>query len=301
MDDEVDLYRTILDNVSDGVYFCDMDRRISYWSRGAERITGYTSEGMVGVSCADGFLVHVDERGSSLCEEGCPLLQSMIDGREHETQAYVHHSAGHRVPVVLRTFPIHGPDGRVEGVVETFTDNSNLLAALRRVDELSVEAETDALTGIRNRKGMEMQLESWLLQSSELGDPGGVLFIDIDFFKHVNDTCGHDAGDRVLRMVANTIDHNLRDTDVVGRWGGEEFLTLVKHVDETGLAATAEKLRALVASSFLDIEGAELHVTISIGATLARPGDTVQTIVARADRLLYESKSAGRNRVTLKT
>lgn len=299
MDREADLYRTIVDSVSDGVYLCDTDRRISFWSRGAERITGYAAEDMKGVSCADGPLVHVDERGSNLCDDACPLAQAMLDGRQHEIQAYVHHSAGHRVPVVLRTFPIHGPDGRVEGMVETFTDNSNLIAALRRVDELSLEAETDVLTGILNRKGMETQLESYMLQRGESGDSGGVLFIDIDFFKHVNDTCGHDAGDRVLRMVANTIKHNLRDTDVVGRWGGEEFLTLVKHVDETGLAAIAEKLRALVASSFLETEGAELRVTISIGVTLVHPDDTAQTMVARADRLLYESKSAGRNRVTL--
>ncbi|MBN1321706.1 MAG: GGDEF domain-containing protein [Thermoleophilia bacterium] len=299
MDKEGDLYRTIVDKVSDGVYFCDGNRRISYWSRGAERITGYPAEGMMGVSCGDGFLMHVDERGTSLCKDDCPLVKTMADGQERETQAYLHHSAGHRVPVYLHTFPIHGPDGKVAGVVEAFTDNSMLLAALRRVDELSVEAETDALTGIRNRRGIEIKLDSCMAECREIDVSGGVLFADIDFFKEVNDTYGHDAGDRVLRMVANTLKHNLRDTDVVGRWGGEEFLALLKHIDETGLAATAEKLRTLVASSFLNIEGAEVRVTISIGATLLRPEDTAQTIVARADRLLYESKSAGRNRVTL--
>ena len=271
MDKEVDLYRTIVDNVSDGVYFCDQDRRISYWSRGAERITGYSAENMMGVSCAEGFLMHVDERGTSLCKDDCPLVKTMADGQERETQAYLHHSAGHRVPVYLHTFPIQGPDGRVEGVVEAFTDNSQLLAALRRVDELSLESETDTLTAIRNRKGMEVKLEACMTECRELGGSGGVLFVDIDFFKEVNDTYGHDAGDRVLQMVANTLKHNLRDTDVVGRWGGEEFLVLLKHIDEGGLSTTAEKLRVLVANSFLHVGDTVVRVTISLGATLLRP------------------------------
>jgi diguanylate cyclase (GGDEF)-like protein len=126
-----------------------------------------------------------------------------------------------------------------------------------------------------------------------------VLFADIDHFKDVNDTYGHDAGDRVLKMVAQTLRHNLRSADVLARWGGEEFLALLHGVDKGVLAATAEKLRILVASSFFEVDGAEVRVTISLGATLLRPDDTPHSVVARADALLYESKAEGRNRYTL--
>lgn len=100
VDREADLYRTIVDSVSDGVYLCDTDRRISFWSRGAERITGYTAEDMKGVSCAGGPLVHVDQRGSNLCDEACPLAQAMLDGQQHEIQAHVHRRHAGRLRAV---------------------------------------------------------------------------------------------------------------------------------------------------------------------------------------------------------
>ena len=299
MENSDNFYRTILENISDGVYFCDRDRRITYWNQGAERITGYSAAEVGGSSCADGVLVHVDERGTNLCREGCPLSATLRDGTAREAQAYLHHRAGHRVPVLVRTNPIYNADGEIEGVVETFSDNSGLLAALRRVDELSVETETDPLTGVANRRSMEAKLAACVAEDTSLGSTAGILFIDIDHFKDVNDTYGHETGDRVLRMVAQTLKHNLRESDVVARWGGEEFLVLLNRVKKKTLAATAEKLRLLVASSYLAVDGVELRVTISLGATLFHPGETAQTAVARADSMLYESKSEGRNRYTL--
>jgi diguanylate cyclase (GGDEF)-like protein/PAS domain S-box-containing protein len=294
-----EFYRAILDNIADGVYFCDRDRRIIYWNRGAERITGYRADQIAGSSCADGILVHVDERGSSLCQEGCPLAATIADGQPRTAQAFLHHKEGHRLPVLVKTSPMYGPDGHIEGVVETFSDNSALLDALRRVDELSVETETDPLTRVANRRNMETRLQTCILECAQLGKTAGLLFVDIDFFKAINDTYGHDAGDLVLKMVAQTLEHNLRASDLVARWGGEEFVALLHQVTEKSLARTAEKLRTLVATSFVEWKGSELRVTISVGATPFRPNDTPQSVVARADKLLYRSKAAGRNRVTL--
>ena len=299
VDSREDFYRGILDNVTDGVYFCDTERRVTYWNQAAERITGYSADHLRGSSCADGVLVHVDERGTSLCQNGCPLSATLADGVAREAQAYLHHRAGHRIPVLVRTSPMHGPKGEIVGVVETFSDNSALIEALRRVDELSQETEMDALTEIGNRRSIEVKLQACVEECCQLGHTAGVLFVDIDHFKDVNDTHGHEAGDRVLKMVAQTLKHNLRSSDVVARWGGEEFLTLLYGADEEALSWTAEKLRVLVASSFLEIGSAEVRVTISLGATLLRPDDTPQSVVARADSLLYESKTEGRNRYTL--
>ena len=110
--------------------------------------------------------------------------------------------------------------------METFTDNSALIEALRRVDELSHETEIDALTGGGNRRSM-MKLQACVAECAEVDQKAGVLFVDIDHFKDVNDTYGHEAGDRVLKMVAQTLKHNLRSSDVLARWGGEEFLALL--------------------------------------------------------------------------
>jgi diguanylate cyclase (GGDEF)-like protein len=120
----------------------------------------------------------------------------------------------------------------------------------------------------------------------------------VDRFKAVNDTYGHATGDRVLRMVGQTLAHGLRASDTALRWGGEEFLAIVRATRLDTVADVAERLRILVANSWVDIDGARLAVTVSIGATLAGTEEPLERAVDRADRLMYASKQAGRNRVT---
>lgn len=299
MSTDGDFYRSILESIGDGVYFVDRERRISYWSQGAERITGYEDDRVLGSSCADGLLMHVDDNGTSLCHDGCPLAATLADGQSREAQVYLHHAGGYRVPILLRTTPIYGPSGEIEGAVETFSDTSSLMAALKRVRELSVAVVTDPLTEIGNRRFIELKLEGCLAESRRLRAAAGVLFIDIDDFKRANDTFGHDIGDKVLKMVAGTLKHNLRSSDSLGRWGGDEFLALLLDVNSEQLQATAEKLRMLVANSYLSLGTVDLRVTVSLGATLTRPDDTPETLIKRVDSVLYESKSTGRNRFTV--
>jgi diguanylate cyclase (GGDEF)-like protein len=157
----------------------------------------------------------------------------------------------------------------------------------------------DPLTGIGNRRHIEMHIKAELLMFQEASNPFGLLFIDIDHFKMVNDTYGHEMGDKVLRMIANTLRHSLRTTDTIGRWGGEEFLVLLNNINRNDMESVANKLRSLVSRSRLDGEHEHLSVTISIGATIASKEDTMETLTHRADQLMYESKNTGRNRVTI--
>jgi diguanylate cyclase (GGDEF)-like protein len=126
-----------------------------------------------------------------------------------------------------------------------------------------------------------------------------LLFVDLDNFKKVNDAHGHDTGDRVLRMVAQTLGGNLRSVDAVGRWGGDEFIAVIANTTEDHLLLTAERSRKLVAVSVLDAGSSQVGVTVSIGATMAREDDTPQSLVKRADSLMYRAKAGGANRVEL--
>jgi len=122
--------------------------------------------------------------------------------------------------------------------------------------------------------------------------------MDIDHFKRLNDEFGHDVGDMALRMVAATLESNLRKSDVIGRWGGEEFIVVLYDVSSLKeLESISEKARTLVACSRLDLPDMSLTVTISIGATLILPTDTPESVIRRADELMYESKQSGRNQV----
>jgi diguanylate cyclase (GGDEF)-like protein/PAS domain S-box-containing protein len=297
---EGELYKNILDSMYDGVYFVDRTRKITYWNRGAERISGYQSSEVVGKRCSDNILMHVDDKGASLCKSMCPLAKTIIDRVTRETEAYLHHKNGHRVPVVIRTTPLHDAAGRIIGGVEIFSDNSSQVAVRQRFEELQKIALIDPLTGAANRRYIEMNLDTRLNELNRYGWSFGILFIDIDHFKQVNDTYGHDAGDRVLKMVSGTIMSNLRAFDILGRWGGEEFIAIMINVNEELLYSIANRFCSLVEQSTLSVNSEIVRVTVSIGAALAHAEDTVEQLLKRADRLMYLSKASGRNRVSIR-
>jgi len=294
-----DFYKSILDNLSDGVYFVDRERRISYWNKGAERITGHRSGEVVGSFCGDNILNYVDGQGVELCRELCPLARAMLEGTNQEAAVYLKHKDGHRVPVLVRGAPLRDSKGEIIGAVEIFSDISATDALARRLEELRKMALLDPLTGMGNRRFVETGLNSRLNELQRYGWKFGLLFIDIDYLKKVNDSYGHEAGDLVLKMVAGTLIHNARSFDLVGRWGGDEFVAIIANVTGEELFRVAQKYCVLVGESSLPVGKDRINVTISIGATLVRPDDSSETLLKRADQLMYRSKLSGCNCVTM--
>jgi diguanylate cyclase (GGDEF)-like protein len=167
------------------------------------------------------------------------------------------------------------------------------------MEELKKSALVDALTDMPNRRYLEMKLNSCLDEFNTHGVVFGIIFGDIDSFKMINDTYGHMVGDDVLKMVAKSLSGNIRTVDFAARWGGEEFVMLITHVSREHLVSIAEKLRVLVAGSFLLVDESRLQVTISLGVTGVLPGDTAESILKRADNLMYQAKKAGKNCVKI--
>ena len=289
----------VLENLHDGLYFTDTHRVITFWNHAAERITGYTAAEVLGRSCAANILVHVDTDGRSLCRGLCPLAMTMADSVGREAEVFLRHKDGHRVPVLVRTGPLKDRQGQVVGGIELFTDLSNILANNSRVRELEQLALLDNLTQLANRTYLLREIEARFEEMRRYGIPFGLLFMDIDFFKRFNDTYGHDVGDEVLKLVANTFVANSRAFDVYGRWGGEEFVGVIRSIDAEDLVVLGNRMRVLVNQSFLMHDEARLGVSISLGATVAHPDDTAESLIKRADQLLYQSKKEGRNRLTL--
>jgi len=294
-----DSYSRILDNLYDGLYFVDRDRVIRYWNKAAERISGYTAAEVVGRSCSDNLLTHVDNNGHSLCLGMCPLAMTMADGEAREAEVFLHHKGGHRVPVSVRISTLTDTDGKVIGGVELFSDMSSFKSIENRIKELEEMALLDTLTRLANRNCIEKEILMRLEEKKRFGLPFGLLFMDIDHFKRFNDTYGHDVGDRVLRFVADTLVKNSRPFDMIGRWGGEEFIGIMRNVTSQQLGDLGNRLRVLVESAYLSLQDERLHISISIGATLVQRDDTMDSLIKRADTLLYESKRAGRNRLTV--
>jgi diguanylate cyclase (GGDEF)-like protein/PAS domain S-box-containing protein len=299
MDVDRSSYERIIDSLYDGLYFVDQNRIITYWNKAAERISGFAAEEVVGHSCADNILTHVDGDGNSLCTGVCPLAATIQDGRLREADVYMHHKDGHRIPVSVRVSVIRDQGGRITGGIELFTDISHQKANVLKIKELEKLALLDNLTQLANRNYIEREIEGCLEEKRRYGVPLGILFMDIDHFKKVNDRYGHDAGDEVLKLVANTFTANARPFDFYGRWGGEEFIGIIRNSDQEGLATLGNRLRMLVENAYIRYGEALLKVTISLGATMVKKKDVRESFLKRVDALLYDSKNAGRNRLTL--
>lgn len=296
MKDIDNFYKTLLDNLHDAVYFTDRDRCIRYWNHAAEKITGFESAEVLGRCCADNILSHVDSHGSVLCVSYCPLGQAMEYKKPVEKEIYLQHKSGHRVPVLVRAAPILDEKGEAVGAVEVFSDNSSKLQMLDRLEELQRIAFVDPVTGVGTRRFGEDMLRSRLDESRRYGWAFGIMCVDVDRLKEINDRYGHTVGDAALALVARTLVANLRSFDFVVRWGGDEFLVIVANLRPENLLTVAEKLRSLVGASTLPT-AADVELSISIGVTSSRDSDTFGSLLERADRLLYEGKARGGNRV----
>ncbi len=288
----------ILDHLPMGVYFTDKERRIGYWNKAAECITGYAAPEVLGMYCHDNLLMHVDDMGHSLCKGLCPLAQSIADGLQRKADVFLRHKNGHRVEVGVHTFALKNQAQEIIGGVEIFSDISAQTLMRLKLQQLEKMAFFDLLTHLPNRHHLMQELESMITEYHRYQVPFGVLFLDIDHFKQLNDIYGHEAGDQVLKTVAETLRSSSRPFDVFGRWGGEEIVGIIKNVSAESLNAIGNRYRVLIEKSNIFIQGKSLSVTVSIGATLIRPEDTVTSIIDRADRLMYQSKKNGRNRLT---
>ncbi len=293
------LCNNILDNLYDGLYCVNKNKIITYWNSAAERLTGYKSSEVMGKLCSVDILVHRESEGNNMGKKICPIEKTLIEGQILEKEFILHRKDGHHMPVFVRVVPIRDNRGDVIGATELFSDNSPKLAFIQQIEKLEQMAFIDSLTELPNRRYSATTLYSRYNELQRYDWPFGVLMIDIDKFKYVNDLYGHDVGDKVLKMVAKTLDKNKRPFDFVGRWGGEEFLAISVNVNKEELSSIAHRYRILIEKSSIMINTHELSVTVSAGATLMHEEDTIESLLKRVDDLMYRSKIDGRNRVTV--
>jgi diguanylate cyclase (GGDEF)-like protein len=164
---------------------------------------------------------------------------------------------------------------------------------LRQLEESSL---TDPLTGVSNRRAFDRALEQEVARARRHKHPLSFVMLDIDRFKAVNDACGHDAGDEVLRSFTNTVSSELRDGDSLYRYGGEEFVVILPHADAAGAIATAQRIVAAVAGSSVRIGPTTVRITTSAGVAALGVEGSGRDAISRADAALYAAKKGGRNR-----
>jgi diguanylate cyclase (GGDEF)-like protein/PAS domain S-box-containing protein len=289
-------HKRLLDALYDGVYFVDAARIITYWNKGAERLTGFAAEEALDRPCFDNFLMHVDNAGCSLCLEKCPLSQTLADGQHHEEELFLRHKLGHRVPVMVRIEPIRSTQGSIVGAVEIFTDITAAKKLERLASHLQDLAYYDSLTHVANRRHIELKVQQALQEVERFGSSVGIVMLDVDNFKEINDRYSHQTGDRVSKSMCDTLTHCLRQGDVVGRLGGDEFLVVARDVTPDSLERMAERCRSRIEATLVPaVSGAPIRIQVSVGATMLLQSDRCDEALNRADQLMYASKNAGKN------
>jgi len=193
----------------------------------------------------------------------------------------------------------------VFGSIENITSNKaselqkeKMITELTEIKkQLEVSSRTDPLTSLLNRRGLEQEMVFEKNRMDRSGNPFSLVLCDIDFFKKINDTYGHDAGDYILSEFAQIIESHSRKQDIVCRWGGEEFLLLLPETDLQGASALAEKIRAQIEKSIFTYNNQEISITLSSGVACMAKDQTIDDCIKNADLRLYLAKSRGRNKV----
>ncbi|HEY5555007.1 MAG TPA: sensor domain-containing diguanylate cyclase [Cellulomonas sp.] len=288
-------HAALLDAMSDGVYVVEPSRRITYWNRAAEEISGFSAAEMVGRWCGDGRLNHVNERGVELCGASCPLVATMRDGRTRSVRVFVHHRDGHVRPVHVTAAALRAEDGTISGAVETFRDDSDRRVLEQDLREAENLALVDPLTGVGNRRSLDRCLSRRLSDWERHGARFAALVIDVDRFKQTNDTLGHDAGDAVLSVLARSLVNAVRTVDEVVRTGGDEFAVITGPITDDELSSLMARLHVVAAHSrYGDLP--PMHITVSIGAAMVATGDDEAALMRRADHQLLRAKRVGGKR-----
>jgi diguanylate cyclase (GGDEF)-like protein/PAS domain S-box-containing protein len=282
----MDSFRDAIDNLNLGVCFLNAEKKITYWNKGAENLTGFLANEVMG-------------KKFGLLKENCPIGKTLEDGEQRESEAYLKNKNGKKLHFSVRVTPTRDEADKVIGANVMFFDISSQIVLINKIRELERSASFDALTKLPNRRLFEKNLLARFEEMQRHKRVFGIVFMDIDNFKFINDSYGHDVGDLVLKMVAKKLSDSLRPYDMIGRWGGEEFVALVPYVSREQLHVISNRMRSMVDRMSVFTGDSILKVTLSIGATLAKPEDTIDSIIRRADKLMYISKNNGKNKVTL--
>jgi diguanylate cyclase (GGDEF)-like protein/PAS domain S-box-containing protein/putative nucleotidyltransferase with HDIG domain len=289
-------YRKLLESMQDAVLFIDSSLKIMLWNRAAERLTGIPAASIEHKLWSPSLVNLRDEKANLLSAEECPVIEAIQSGVQTLRRLSVMGRAGQRIDIDAHLVPIHGKNGVSHGAAVLLHDASSQITLEQRIQSLHEQATRDPLTQVANRAEFDRILASCVESHLERRLPCSLILCDIDHFKKINDTYGHQAGDEVLITFAALLRRHCRSGDLVARYGGEEFVMLCSDCDNATATRKAEEIRAEVADFPMQaIEGK--GISASFGVTEVQSGDTPETMLRRSDRALYQAKAGGRNMV----
>lgn len=293
--DNPSVFRNLLERLHTGVYVVDRDGTIVLWNDGAERITGYLRDEVLGTCCRDKILVHGGECTSNLCSSLCPLAGTMADGVVREAAVEIRHRGGHRISVWMRAIPIRDDSGAIIGAAESFDERGFAPEVVHGESERLVTSCLNEVTGLAFEGHTRSRLNEHIAAFAEESVPFSVLCIEIDRMDHFRTTYGREAAVSILRVVCQTLRDTVRTSDFLGHWSEGRFLAILPWCSGNAVSHVAGLLKKMVGYCEIRWWGDQLSVTLSMGGDTVRPNDTPESLVERAEKALRESLQQGGN------
>ncbi|MBD3789507.1 MAG: GGDEF domain-containing protein [Campylobacterales bacterium] len=284
--------KDITSSMGEGVFVVDKTGHLTFINNETERLLGWHFEELNGDLEDIHSKIHVHMQED---QEDCPVKRALAYGLTlRSDNELFKRKDGTLFPVLLTVAPLHSKDGTHEGAVVLFQDNTRQKELENKLAKLALH---DALTGLYNRGHFDQKLQEELNRTLRYGRSLSLLMLDIDFFKKVNDTYGHQAGDEVLKNIAHIILSSIRNSDYAARYGGEEFAIILPETDPTEAVQLAERIRTAIEQNKFKTSENDIPITISIGVGTSKKETTPELLIEAADSALYQAKENGRNQV----
>jgi diguanylate cyclase (GGDEF)-like protein/PAS domain S-box-containing protein len=288
--------KKLIDNMHDGVVFVDSQATIMLWNTGVERLTGVSSSAACGRTFLPTLMDMCNTREQRITNDECPVSHAISTGVQWLGRVSVMGRQGHHVAVDLHAIPVRGNNGAIHGATILLHDASSETSLEEKCQALHAQVAKDPLTQVANRAEFDRMLNNFVAAHQESNLPCSLIMCDIDHFKAINDTHGHQAGDEAIITFASLLKSMCRSGDLVARYGGEEFAILCADCNNAAAARKADEIRKALSEVKHSCLGNN-SITASFGVTELQAGDTPETMLRRADRALLQAKDRGRNQV----
>jgi diguanylate cyclase (GGDEF)-like protein/PAS domain S-box-containing protein len=290
--DDPEVCRNILESLPTGLCVLDRQNRILLWSTGAESITGHLKHEVLGHSCIAEPLLHCDQPGCEFCGEHCPAARTLKTSQPTSAIGFIHHKSGHEIPVRIRAVPVRDQHGCMIGTVETFEEVHPDAREPSDAEPLRTD-EVDQITGIATRTSIQTHLQALLASWTTEDNSPQILLVQVLGLAHFRANLGAEAAFSLLRVMARTLESCLSSCDLLGRWSEEQFVVLVNGCQDESADTLRERLRRILAGQAIEWWGERRSLPVFIGASAPQAGDTVQTLLQRAQTSLDAAMAPG--------
>jgi len=294
-----DICRDILDGLQIGVSVLDLQKKIVFWSDGAEQITGYSRIDVLGHSCADNILQHCNQKSCEMCAGRCPISIAMHDAKPVEAITFIHHKSGHRTQVHSWAIPLRDKHGSIIGIIQTFEGEFALGGSGPNDRDMRERGCLDDTTGLPNEAMMQAHLRELLGTFGELQISFAVICLEIPDLSQFRAKYGQVAARSILQVMARTLRNTVWPTDFVGRWSADRFLVILSGCREDALQMVSQRILNMAASATIQWWGEQLSLEVLIGGTIAIAGDGAESLLQRVQQALHENQVVLRDRPAL--